>query len=191
MNDIGVSVYKNKPEKPPMSPKTKKKIMFALCIALGICLAAAVIFVLDLVFQGASTPEEAIAEYEKAALLYDIEGMIEYSSYYNKVELFGKNDTTDEQLRDYLKKGYEGYTPQYKEEELDFKLLSVHEYESGSAQYEEAMKKYNERAKNGGEEIEKIAIVRMAITKGKNTTTRNYVAVKVGFRWYFGFGMIS
>ena len=191
MNDIGVSVYKNKPEKPPMSAKTKKKLVFLLCIVIGLGVAAGAIFILDLVFKGASTPEEAIIEYEKAALLYDIDGMIEYSSYYNKVELFGKNDTDDAALRDYLEKGYEGYTSRYKENEIDFKLLSVHEYEEGDAQFEQAMKKYNERAKNGDEDIDKIAIVRMTIIKGKNELTRNYVAVKVGLRWYFGYGMIS
>ncbi len=191
MNDIGVSVYKNKPEKPPMSPKTKKKIMFVACIAIGLALAAGIIFVLDLVFQGASTPEDAIAQYEKAALLYDIDGMIEFSSQYNKVELYGKNDTTDALLRDYLEKGYEGYKPQYEESEIDFKVLSVHEYSKGDVQYEEAMAKYNERVENGSEEINEIAIVRMTITKGKNQTTRNYVAVKAGLRWYFGYGMIS
>jgi len=191
MNDIGVSVYKNKPEKPPMSPKAKKRLKFILCIAIGIALAAGVIFVLGLVFQGASTPEEAIAEYEKAALLYDIDGMIEYSSQYNKVELYGKNETDDKLLRDYLEKGYEGYKPQYEESEIDFKLLSVNTYSKGDVQYEEVMKKYDERVENGSEDINEIAIVRMTVIKGKNEITRNYVAVKVGIRWYFGYGMIG
>ncbi len=191
MNDIGVSVYKNKPEKPPMSPKTKKKLMFVLCIAIGIAIAAGVIFVLGLVFQGASTPEDAIAEYEKAAILYDIDGMIEYSSPYNKVELYGKNDTNDDLLKDYLEKGYEGYTPQYEESELKFEWNSVNRYSKGDVQFEQAMKKYDERVQNGSEDIDEIAIVRMTITKGKNKTTRNYVAVKIGLRWYFGYGMIS
>ncbi len=170
-----------------MNPKIKKILTYAVSGLLGIALAVGLIWLYDAVFSGASTPEEAIAEYQKAALLYDVEGMIEYSSEYNKVVLYGNNATSDRLLRSYLKKGYEGYQPQYTEDQISFRLVSVMEYEKGESKYESLMKRYDDKIANGSEDIKKVAVVSMTVIKGNDITTRDYLAVKVGLRWYFAY----
>ena len=174
-------------EKKQLSPKAKKAFIFLGCALAGIILAAVLLYVFDLAVTGARTPEQAIADYEKAAILYDIDDMIEYSSSYNKIVLYGNKETSDRLLKSYLEKGYEGKTSQYAQSEIAFKLVSVVNYEKGSKKYEEALDKYVQKVENGRDEVEEIAIVKMTIVKGTSETTRNYVAVRVGSRWYFAF----
>lgn len=174
-------------EKKQLSPKAKRALIYVGCALVGIIVAAVLIYVFDLAFTGAPTPEKAIAEYEKAAILYDINGMIEYSSEYNKVVLYGNKETSDRLLTSYLEKGYEGKSPQYNSSEIGFKLISSVQYEKGSKKYEDALDKYVEKIENGRETVSEIAIVRMTVLKGTSETTRNYVAVKVDGRWYFAF----
>ncbi len=179
----------NKPQKPPLSKKTKRAITVAVCIALGLLIATGIIAAVSFMVTGSSSPEEAVADYQKAALLYDIDGMIKYSSQYNKVVLYGNRETSDRLLRPYLEKGYEGYTSPYTEAQIDFKLVSVREYEEGSSRYDEMAKKYNEKVENGSNDISKIAVVRMNVITGKSDITRDYLAVKIGMRWYFAFAI--
>ncbi len=174
------------PQKKQLSPKFKKILVYILCALLGVGLAAGGIIVFDMAFAGAPTPEEAIAEYERAAILYDIDGMIEYSSEYNKTVLYGNQKTSDRLLEAYLKKAYAENKPQYSESEIAFKLLYALEYEKGSKKYEEAMKKYSQKAEDV-ENIDSVAIVKMTVAKAGNETTRNYLAVKTGGRWYFAY----
>ncbi len=188
--DIYDSIEEINASKKQMNPKAKKILVYSLCAVLGIVLAAVLIFVANMVFTGASSPEQAIAEYERAAILYDIENMIEYSSDYNKTVLYGNRETSDRLLESYLKKGYEGKTPQYTESDIKFSLISVLEYEKDSKKYEDAMKKYTQKVENGNEDIDKIAIVKMTVTKGTNETTREYLAVKISGRWYFAYAGI-
>lgn len=178
-----------KAKKKTMSPKAKKTLVYAFCTILGIVVAAALIIGFRAIFSGAPTPEKAVAEYEKAALLYDIDGMIEYSSDYNKTVLYGNRSTSDRLLKSYLKKGYEGRSAQYSESEIKFALVSSLEYEKDSRRYNEAMIKYDQKVENGSEDIAKIAIVKMKITKGDTDTTREYLAVKKGTRWYFAYAI--
>lgn len=185
--DIYDSIEEIEASKKKMSPKTKKILIYILCGLLGIIVAAAIIIAADLIFTGAPSPEEAVAGYERAAILYDVDGMIEYSSQYNKIVLYGNRETSDRLLESYLKKGYEGNAPQYTEDEIKFSLVSSLEYEKGSKKYEEAMGKYTQKVENGTEDIDKIAIVKMKITKGTTDTTREYVAVKISGRWYFAY----
>ncbi len=176
-------------KKKTMSPKTKKVLIYILCAVIGVAIAAGLIIGFDAVFSGAPNPEKAIAEYEKAALLYDIDGMIEYSSDYNKTVLYGNRETSDRLLESYLKKGYEGRSPQYSENEIKFALVSSLEYEKDSRRYNEAMIKYDQKVENGSDDISKIAIVKMTVTKGDTDTTREYLAVKKGTRWYFAYAI--
>ena len=185
--DIFDYTEENKPHKPPMSAKTKKKLLYLLCAVIGIAVAAVLILIFNVIFQGASSPEAAVAEYERAAIIYDIDNMIEYSSQYNKVVLYGNRETSDRLLYPYLKKAYADRTSQYSPEEIKFELISVLEYEEGSKKFEEICEKYDKKVENGSDEIEKAAIVRMTIVKGTNRTTRNYVVVKVGMRWFFAY----
>lgn len=174
------------PPKKQISPKFKKALVYILCALIGFGTAAGAIFLYDYTFDGASSPEKAVAEYERAALLYDIDDMIEYSSEYNKTVLYGNQKTTDKLLDAYLTKAYADNVAQYSESEISFKLISSLEYEKGSKKYEEAMKKYTQKA-DDADKIDKIAIVRMTVVKGDSETTRNYLAVKCGTRWFFAY----
>ncbi len=174
-------------EKKPLSPNAKKTLIFLGCALIGIIVAAVLLYIFDLAVTGAPTPEKAIAEYEKAAILYDIDDMIEYSSEYNKIVLYGNKETSDRLLTDYLEKGYEGKTSQYASSEIGFKLVSAVNYEKGSKKYNEALEKYCQKVENGADTVDEISIVRMTVVKGTSETTRNYVAVKIGSRWYFAF----
>ncbi len=184
--DIFDMTEENKPQK-VMSKKTKKVLTFLLCAVIGIVVALLAVLIFDAVFSGAPTPEEAISNYQRAALTYNIEDMIEYSSEYNKTVLYGNRETSDKLLRQYLKKGYEGYTTPYELDKINFKLVSVLEYEKGEGRFEEITQLYSEKADI--ENIKKAAIVRMTVDNGKSDTTRDYLAVKCGMRWYFAYAL--
>jgi len=188
--DIYDSIEEIEASRKRMSPKTKKVLTYLLCALVGVLVAVGLILLANFIFTGASSPEEAIAEYERAAILYDIDGMIEYSSPYNKIVLYGNRETSDRLLESYLKKGYDGKTPRYTENDIKFGLISVLEYEKGSLKYEEAMIRYTQKVKDGDNDIDKIAIVKMKITKGDNETTREYLSVKINGRWYFAYAGI-
>ena len=187
-NEIFDMKLENKPQK-EMNAKTKKILIYSLCAVIGIIVAAAAIFLFDYIFAGAATPQEAVANYQKASFTYDIDGMVEYSSYYNKIVLYGNNETSDRLLKAYLKKGYEGYESSYKEENMSFKLVSSLEYERGEGRYDEFMERYCQKVENGRDEVDSVALVKMTIDNGKSVTTREYIAVKCGFRWFFAFGV--
>lgn len=184
--DIYDSPEDKLPQKTQFNPKFKKMLVYMLCVLLGLGLAAGGIIVFDMAFSGAPNPEKAIAEYELAAMLYDVDGMIEYSSEYNKTVLYGNQKTSDRLLKVYLNNAYTGKTAKYSESEISFQLVSSLEYEKGSKKYEEAMKKYSQKAEDS-ESIDKIAIVRMKVIKGGSESTGNYLAVKTGSRWYFAY----
>ncbi len=179
---------KNKPQRPPMKPRTKKIIIYILCAVIGIGVAAGAIFVYNELYAGADTPQEAVADYLKASLLYDVDGMIEYSSDYNKTVLFGNRESTsDPELREYLVKGYEGYEARYTESEISFQLVSVMEYEPNEAKFEEIMQKYIQKDADARETVDTFAIVEMVVIKGDSKTTTNYLAVNSGTRWFYGY----
>lgn len=187
MNAIeNFDLKENKPQK-KMNPKVKKALIYVLCGIIGVALAAAAIFVFGAVFAGAATPQEAVAEYQKASLLYDVDGMVEYSSEYNKIVLNGYTATSDRLLKAYLNESYEGYDAPYKEEDISFQLVSVLEYKKGEGRYDEIMEKYCQRVENGKDSVSAAAIVKMTIDNGKSIATREYIAVKEGFRWFFAY----
>ena len=176
----------NKPQK-TISKKTKKKIMYLICIIIGIAVAVLGVLLFDFLITGAPSPEEAVAEYQKAALTYDVDNMIEYSSEYNKTVLHGNQATDDKTLKDYLEKGYEGYSATYDAGKMSFKLVSVLEYNKGEGRFDEITADYAEKASL--DDVTAAAIVRMTIYNGRYETTRDYVAVKCGSRWYFAYAL--
>lgn len=175
----------NKPQKPPMSAKTKKKLIYLGCAVLGVLVALLGVYLVGLIFSGAPTPEKAVAEYVKAHNLYDIDGMIEYSSQYNKIQLYEKRETNNRLLKAYLKKAYSGATPRYAENEIGFALISVIEYEPDTETFKTQMERYDKVTKGGSEEIEKTAVVKMKVVTGDITTEQEYLTVKIGSRWYY------
>ncbi len=188
MNDIFDPKLENKPIK-EISPKVKKNLIYLACVLMGIAIAVGGILLFNYIFAGASTPQSAVAEYQRASLIYDVDGMIEYSSEYNKIVLNGNQKTSDRLLRAYLNKAYEDNSSIYKEENISFKLISVLEYTEGEGRYSEVIEKYCQKAESGKEDIKAIAIVKMTVDNGKSATTREYVAVKQGFRWFFAFAL--
>lgn len=175
------------PLKKSMDPKFKRVLVYILCGIIGLALAAGLIMIYNAAFSGAATPQEAVANYQKAALLYDVDNMIEYSSEYNKIVLYGNRETSDRLLRSYLNKGYAEYDAKYTEDQLSFKLISVMEYEKGEKKYDLVMERYNDKVENGSDDIEKVAIVSMTVVNGDGESTRDYLAVKVGLRWYYAY----
>lgn len=189
--DIYDPIEDKLPQKKPLNPIFKKILIYLFCAVIGIGVAVGVIFVFDLAVTGASSPAEAIKEYEKAALLYDVDGMIEYSSEYNKVVLYGNRETSDRLLEDYLIKAYVGKTPKYKENEISFQLISSLEYEKGSRKYEETLRKYNQKIENGSDSIDSVAIVKMKVITDGEALTKDYLAVNISGRWFFGYAGVK
>ncbi len=175
----------NKPQKPPMSAKTKKKLIYILCAVLGVAIALLGIYFFDLAFTGAVSPEKAIAEYITAHNLYDIDGIIEYSAPCNKNRLFDNRETSDRFLRSYLKKSYEGLSPKYTESEISVAFISKIEFTPDTKTFKDQMVEYEKLAKGESEKVKKTAIVSMQVTTGDLVTTQDYLAVKIGARWYY------
>ena len=168
-----------------MSAKTKKKLMYLGCVIIGVLVALLGLYLFDIIFSGAPTPEKAVAEYVKAHNLYDIDGMIEYSSQYNKVQLYEKRETNNRLLKAYLKKAYDGATPRYSEKEIRFALISVIEYEPDTETFKTQMERYDLVTKGGSEEISKSAVVKMKVVTGDISTEQEYLTVKIGGRWFY------
>ncbi len=187
MNEEWVYVDKNKPQRPPMSAKTKKRLTFILCAVIGILIAAGSIYLWNTFSTGSDTPQEAVRDYLTASLIYDVDGMIRYSSDYNKTVLYGNQETSDELLKVYLKKAYDGKDSGYTESDIKVQLVSSLEYEKGESKYDEIMKKYKQKDANAEETVEKFAIVEIILTKGNSKTTSKYLAVKSENRWYYGY----
>lgn len=177
----------NKPQRPPMSPKTKKILTYTLCAVIGIAIAIGLVVLFNTVFTGANTPQEAAVKYLEASILYDIDGMIKYSSDYNKTVLYGNQETSDRLLRSTLTTAYKDIQQGYTADQLDFKLLSVTEFTKGEAKFDQIMEKYIEKDADAKDTVEKFAVVELVVTKGTTTTTTKYLAVKCGIRWYYGY----
>lgn len=187
MNETDIFDMKeeNKPQK-VMSKKTKRNLTYIVCGIIGIGIAVLTVLLFDWLISGAPTPQEAVSRYQTAALTYNVDDMIEYSSEYNKTVLYGNRETNDTLLKDYLEKGYENYDAMYEESKITFKLVGdILEYEKGEGRFDEITKEYGEKADL--EDVKKAALVRMAVHNGKYETTREYVVVKCGSRWYYAY----
>lgn len=183
--DIFDYTEENKPQKPPMSAKTKKKLVYLLCVVIGILIALGGIYAFDLMFTGAPSPEKAVAEYIRAHNLYDVDGMIEYSSQYNKNALYEHRETSDRLLKAYLNKSYEGKTPRFSENEINVAFVSKTEYTPDTNTFKEQMKEYDKRDEGGSADIKMTAVIKMQVTTGDLVATQEYLAVKIGTRWYY------
>ncbi len=189
--DIYDPIEDKLPQKKEFNPKFKKMLIYLLCAIIGVGVAFGIVVIVDLALVGADTPAEAIKEYETAALLYDIDGMIEYSSEYNKIVLYGNRETSDRLLESYLEKAYEGKSAKYTEDDISFKLISSLEYEKGSRKYEESLRKYNDRVKDSSVSIDSVAIVKMTVITDGEETTRQYLAVNCGGRWFYAYAGVN
>ncbi len=180
--DIFDMTEENKPQK-VMSQRTKKKLIFLLCAVIGIIIAVAIVLVLDWFISGAPTPQEAVAKFQTASYVYDIDGVLEYGSEYAKTELNGNQKATDSELKKVLKTAWSEGKAKYTEDQITCKLVSVVEYEKGEGRFDEITKGYEDKADLS--KVSKAALVKMSIHNGSYETTKEYVAVKCGMRWYY------
>ena len=79
--------------------KAKKKSAVVLALSVLLLGAAAALVLLTLLRPGASSPELAVQHYEEACMLYDADGMVRYSSDYNRYVLY--RSRTPESAGDY------------------------------------------------------------------------------------------
>lgn len=68
--------------------KAKKKSVVVLALSVLLLGAAAALCAADAAASGASSPELAVQHYEEACMLYDADGMVRYSSDYNRYVLY-------------------------------------------------------------------------------------------------------
>jgi len=190
----------NKPQK-TVSKKTKQNLITLGCIALGIILAFTVISIFKPADKGgASDPMTAVTENLKAGLLYDAEGMVKYSSMYNKLKLSsGSEYTNDSSLISYLEKQYNGRTPKYNPEDI-YTEGYAREYEKGSGNYEKILAKYELSDKEADKilessksKIDKVAMVYLTLYNGvtQNPREKCYIAVQENGKWYYAFAWVE
>ena len=186
--DIFDMTEENKPQK-VMSQRTKKKLIFLLCAVIGIIIAVGIIIVLDVFITGAPTPQEAVAKYQTASFVYDIADTLEYASEYTKTELNGNQRTNDKELKRTLETAWSNRQTTYSKDKITCKLVSVVEYEKGEGRFDEITKDY--ASKGDIDKVKKAALVKMTIHNGSYETTKEYVAVKCGMRWYYMTAYVS
>ena len=87
--------------------KAKKKSVVVLALSVLLLGAAAALVLLTLLRPGASSPELAVQHYEEACMLYDADGMVRYSSDYNRYVLYrSRTPESAGELKRYLKDIY-------------------------------------------------------------------------------------
>ncbi|MBR5278752.1 MAG: hypothetical protein IKU23_05760 [Clostridia bacterium] len=184
----------NKPQK-TFDPRTKKKLILALCVAIGLIIGVAVGLIIDatVFITGASTPEDAVAGYLEASLLQDVDEMVRYSSEYNSLKLGDGVKRNNNELRQFLNNQYKNKTPSYKEEDIRFEQHYIRNYEKGKGKYDIIIGDYEKIIADGSKKIDEIAIVRMTLFNGKikNPTPKNYIAVKQDGKWYYAFAWVE
>ena len=178
-----LSPDENKPIK-TVSKRTKRFLTAVLCIIIGCAIAAAAIFLFGKLFSGARTAEQAVAEYTKSALVYDVDGMIEYSSPYNKALLYGGSEPTDRLLHNFLTKTYaEIEKTGLQKENIKVTHISTVEYVDGDDKFAGYTEKYAERA--DASKVTAVSAVTMAVDNGTKEVNHTYIAVKIGLSWYY------
>ncbi len=192
-NEIFDMKSENKPQK-SFNKSTKRMLTYAVCAIIGIAVAALGILVYNLVADnsGADTPEEAVAGCQKADLLYDVDGMVRFSSEYNRIAKGGKG-MSEAELIAHMNKLYSNTESSYSEENISFQLEYIREYPRNEGKYNLIMDKYCQMVPDGREKIDKVAIVHMTVFNGvtKNPKAKDYVAVHQDGKWYYAFGYVE
>ena len=103
----------------------RKSFIILLVVSAVIFATAAGLLVSELLLPGASGPKKALQSYIEATLLYDVQGMIKYSSEYNKYNLYGNRYLgSDTSLSEYLEKSYGSIDSGYKGKTVEILILS-------------------------------------------------------------------
>ncbi|MDD4125381.1 MAG: hypothetical protein PHW77_06645 [Eubacteriales bacterium] len=161
-----------------------KKLFYALLFtAAAAVVTVAALIIIKLTATGADTPELAAWGYQKAATLRDAEGMMKYSSEYNKAVLERVNPT-DGKLVDYLKRLYAEAPGDYKEAGLTCRSSELVYYQKGSDRYDELLDVYRTLVPLG--EAEEFCALTLTISyEGRLLLTYPALTVKTNGRWYF------
>lgn len=171
-------------------PKKKKKVrtlfIYIALVLAGLIIAAVIIFSVNAVTAGESSPEKAVASYLRASMTYDTDGMVKYASSYQKLALYNGKATGDSVLKAYLEDYYADVSSQYAGSTITFSLVSVTEYDSDTEKYASLLEKYAEKADT--DNIDALAVVTMkTVIDGTEGAKKSYLAVKCGLRWYYGY----
>ena len=160
--------------------KAKKKSVVVLALSVLLLGAAAALVLLTLLRPGASSPELAVQHYEEACMLYDADGMVRYSSDYNRYVLYrSRTPESAGELKRYLKDIYAQQQSVYSGKEIEVRFSGTETIEPGSEEYETL------RAADASDVA---AFARLKVTiyaDGTQLVTRTDYAVKLGSRWYY------
>ena len=162
--------------------KAKKKSVVVLALSVLLLGAAAALVLLTLLRPGASSPELAVQHYEEACMLYDADGMVRYSSDYNRYVLYrSRTPESAGELKRYLKDIYAQQQSVYSGKEIEVRFSGT---ETGSEEYETLRAEYASVA--DASDVAAFARLKLTIyADGTQLVTRTDYAVKLGSRWYY------
>lgn len=157
-------------------------ILLAVCVA---ALALGVFLVVRaLTRTGADDPVQAVWRYQKAAMLYDADGMLKYSSEYNTAVLTDHAPRNTD-LKDYLKKQYSSVNSRYAGKKLTYNAEITGEYSDGDAEYETLFAEYTARMPEA-EKPDRFAQVKMTVfSENSKAFEITAYAVQAGGSWYY------
>ena len=163
---------------------SKKTFIVLLILILCIIITAVALIIASLNKTGASDPADAVWCYERAAMLRDADGMLKYSSDYNKASL-SEHCPPNISLEDYLNNQYSGASSAYRDTELTCKVISAKVYGSGEPVYSDLFYDYISFVPNA-KTPESFALVKLEIYSNGNRVLTYYgYAAQIGSRWYF------
>lgn len=172
--------------KKQMSKRKKTFLTYLVAVLAGLLFAALAIWGAGAVFSGESSPEKAVAAYLRASVLYDVDGMVEHASEYQKQALYDGQYKNDRELKKFLNGFYKDISSLYADSEISFVLEHTQVFEKDSEEFELIAKKYSEKA--DASRIKKVARVKMStVIDGKKQSPKTYIAVKCGLRWFYGY----
>lgn len=164
----------------------KKFKTVILPVVIGLAAAAAVIALIIGLTNGARSAKEAAANYLKAAMLHDAEGMISNASDYTKATLNGGTLSSDRELLDKLKTLYSDAQSTYKDKEIKFKINQECEIDMHSSEGAEFMATYSSLADPSA--VSKVMLIGITVYADGNAVQKsNCYCVMISGRWYFGY----
>ncbi|MBQ6043808.1 MAG: hypothetical protein IJL41_06690 [Clostridia bacterium] len=157
-------------------------------ILLAVCVAAVALgtflILRALTRTGADDPVRAVWQYQKAAMLYDADGMLKYSSEYNTAVL-ADHVPRNTDLKEYLKKQYSSVTSRYAGKKLTYNAEIAGEWSDGDEGYEILFAEYMDRVPDADIPL-RFAEVRMTVfSENSKAFEITAYAVQAGGSWYY------
>jgi hypothetical protein len=162
----------------------RKALRLIIPVAVGLGLAAVIIFSYLNFFSGAFSPEDAVKGYIRASMVQDVNDMLRYSSEYQKVVLYGSRDYTDGKLKNRLKTAYKDSESIYADSKISFSVESVIEIRDDTDEYAYVSAEYEYMT--GKTDISDISQVTVKVfVDGQQKQKSTVYAVKSGISWYY------